>query len=200
MVINGKEDFASVAVLAVASAVLGLVEDVVTKNRVDLDLAKEVTLGLEHTPKQQCGRCAHGGINTILNGGEDSDKNTSKENDHLQRRDSPELVNCVWRGDEITDSVDDNGRETGTWNVEEHRCQRIDSQEDHNGSDDTGKRRAHTSLGLDGSTREGSGSWVCAEEGTKQVGDTNSDQLLRRIDCVVIDTPERLGNRNMLNE
>jgi hypothetical protein len=55
MVINGKEDFASVAVMAVGSAVLGLVEDMVADNRVDLDLAKEVALGLEHAPKQQCG-------------------------------------------------------------------------------------------------------------------------------------------------
>lgn len=129
-------------------------------------------------------------LDTDLDRSKDGDDNASKENNDLKRCDTPETVKSSGRGDEITDSVDDDCCKTGIGNVEEDCLEKVDGEKDEDARNDTGQRRADTSFRLDGRPGEGASSRVGAEEGTKDVGDADSDKLLRWVDGVIVDAAE----------
>lgn len=166
----------------------------------DANNTEEAALGLEQTEDDNSKRNADGGVDTVLNGAEDGDENTSEEDDHLNRSNAPELVDDLGGSDDISDSVDDDGREGSVGDVEEDSSQGIEGKEHNDGGDDTSEGSADTSLGLDSSSREGASGRVSTEEGSEQVGDTNSDKLLRGVDDVVVDTAEGLGDGDVLNQ
>lgn len=169
-------------------------------NSADASAAQEPSLAEEQAPNEDNKRSADGDIDTILNVGEDSDEDTSKEDDDLMGSNTPELEDGLGRGDDITDGVDNDGGESRVGNVEEEGCQGIECEQDDNGSDDTSKRGADTSLGLDGSTGERSSGRVGAQERSQDVGNSNGDELLRRVDNVVVNATERLGDGNVLDK
>ena len=47
---------------------------------------------------------------------------------------------------------------------------------------------------------EGSGGRIRSQEGAKDIGDANGNHLLRRVDRVVVDAAERLGDGDMFDE
>jgi hypothetical protein len=96
--------------------------------------------------------------------------------------------------------VDDEGREAGRRDVEENGRQGVQGQEHDDGGEDTGEGSADTSLGLDGRAREGASGRVAAEEGTKDVGKANGDELLGGVDDVVVDAAERLGDGDVFDQ
>lgn len=120
----------------------------------DLDFAKEAAFGFDHPEQQNCNRDTNGRVDTVLDAREHGDEDSSEEYNHFDRRNSPELVDCVGWCDQITDSVDDYSRQRCAGNVEEDSWQCIDSEKHHNSGDDTSERSTHTSLGLDSSSRE----------------------------------------------
>jgi hypothetical protein len=120
----------------------------------DTNNTKEATAGLEETEDDDSGGHGNRGVDTVLNRAEDRNKNTSEEDDNLNGRDTPELVNDLGRGDDISDSVDDNTSKTSVGDVEENSGKGVESEQDNNGSDDTGEGGTDTSLGLDGSSGE----------------------------------------------
>ena len=77
----------------------------------DLNLANEVSIGLDDAEKKDSNRDTDCGINAILDGGEYGDQHTRKEDDDFDGVDAPELVDGVWRSDQIAHCVDDNGGE-----------------------------------------------------------------------------------------
>lgn len=166
----------------------------------DTDNTEEAALGLEKSEDDNGKGDADGGVDSVLDAGEDGNEDTSEEDGHLKGRDAPELVNDLGRGDDISDSVDDDSGESCVGNVEEDSSQSVESQQHNNSSNDTSEGSADTSLCLDGSSGEGSSGGVGTEEGTEQVGDTNGDELLRRVDDVVVDTAEGLGDGDVLNQ
>jgi hypothetical protein len=110
------------------------------------------------------------------------------------------LVDDLGRSDDISDSVDDDTSKTSVGDVEENGSQGVKSKQDNDSSNDTGEGSADTSLGLDGSSREGSGGGVGTQERTEKVANTDGDELLRRVDDIVVDTAEGLGDGNVLNQ
>jgi hypothetical protein len=120
----------------------------------DTHNTKEATAGLEETEDDDSGGHGNRGVDTVLNRAEDGNKNTSEEDDNLNGRDTPELVNDLGRGDDISDGVDDNTSKTRVGDVEEDSGKGVESEQDNNGSDDTSEGSTDTSLGLDGSSGE----------------------------------------------
>lgn len=96
--------------------------------------------------------------------------------------------------------MDDDSGETGIRDIPEDLGEGVEREQDNDGGNDTSKGGAHTGLGLDGSTGEGSGGRVGAEEGPEQVGDTDGDELLRGIDDIVVDATKGLGDGDVLDE
>lgn len=172
----------------------------ITNDGVNLDLAQEAATGLRKAEEEQTGGNSNSDVDAVLNRREDGDNHTCEEDENFEGRDSPELVDGVGSEDEITDGVDDDCGENGVGDPEEDCRKSVDCKEDDNRSNDTGKGGTHTSLGLDGSTREGTGRGVGAEEGAEQVGDTDGEELLGGVDDIVVDTAERLGNCNVLDQ
>lgn len=162
--------------------------------------AEEGTLGSEETVDEDSEGDENGGVDAILNTIEDGDKDTGKEDGNLKRGYSPELVDDARRSDNIPDGVDDDGSESSVGNVPEDGSQSVESKKDDNGSNDTSERSSDTSLGLDGSSGERTGSGVGTEERTEQVGDTNGNKFLGGVDNVVVDTTKRFGDGDVLNK
>jgi hypothetical protein len=96
--------------------------------------------------------------------------------------------------------MDDDTSKTCVGNVEEDSSKGIESKQDDNSSDDTSEGSSDTSLGLDGSSGERSSGGVGSKEGTEKVANTNGDEFLGGVDNIVVDTAERLGDGNMLNQ
>ena len=112
----------------------------------------------------------------------------------------PVLVDLTRRGNEIADGMNDNSAKPTRRNVEKDRCQRIERQENNDGSKDSGKWSPDSGLGLDSSPRERPRGWVPAEKGPKDIGEADSNELLRRVDNVVVDTSKRLGDGDVLDQ
>lgn len=166
----------------------------------DTGNAQEATAADEQAEDDDGKRHADSGVDAVLNGGKDSHQDTRQEDDHLDGRHTPELDDNPQRRDDVADGVDDDGRQRRVGDVKEERRQRVQSQQNDNGGDDTGKGRADTGLGLDGGSGKGARRRVRAQEGAQQVGHANGHQLLRRIDDVVVDSAERLGDGYVLNQ
>lgn len=90
--------------------------------------------------------------------------------------------------------MNDDCREGAVRDVVEDGREEVDCEEDHDSSDDTGEWSADTGLGLDGCAGERSSGWVPTEEGSDDVGDADRDHFLGRVDGVVVDAAERLGD------
>jgi hypothetical protein len=161
---------------------------------------EEATASLEETEHNNGSRHGDRGVDTVLDRAEDGNKNTGEEDDNLDGRDAPELVDDLGRSDDISDSVDDDTGKTCIRDVEEDGSKGVESKQDDNSSNDTSEGSSDTSLGLDGSSGERSSSGVSSKEGTEKVADTNGDEFLRGVDNVVVDTTERLGDGDVLNQ
>lgn len=96
--------------------------------------------------------------------------------------------------------MDDDTGQGSVGDVKEDGSQSIEGEQDDNGGNDTSKGSADASLGLDGGSRERTGSGISTEEGTEQVGDTNGDKLLRGVDDIVVDTAEGFGDGDVLDK
>ena len=96
--------------------------------------------------------------------------------------------------------MDDDSGKSSVWNIPKHGWKRIDGQQHYDCCNDTGEWGAHACLGLDRGSREGTGRWVSSKERPETVGDANSHKFLRRVDDVVVDSAERFGDRDMLDE
>lgn len=183
------------------TAILAIsVQEVVANHRVNGHPSKELTTCLSHPEQQNGRRNTNSAVNAILNGGENRHDHTNKEDNGIQGGDSPELVNRVGRGDQITNTVNDNTGKGRFRDVKENSCECVDGDEDEDCCNATSERSSHTSFGLDGGSRKRSGSGIATQERTQQVGDTNGNHFLRGIDSVVVDTTEGLGNGNVLDQ
>lgn len=169
-------------------------------NSLDAGHAKEAAAAEEQAEYDDSKGDADGGVDAVFDRGEDSHQNTSQEDDNFEGRHAPELEDDGERRDDIADGVDDDGRKSCVGNVKEESRQSIQSQQNDNRSDDTGKGRAHTGLGLDGGTREGSSGGIGTEEGTEQVSDADGDEFLGRVDDVVVDSAKGFGDGNVLDQ
>lgn len=96
------------------------VEKMIADDGVNLHASEEATPCLESSEDEQSERNAYGGVDTILNGAEDGDEDASKEDDNLKGRNLPEAVDNSWRGDQITNGVNNDRGEGGIRNVEEN--------------------------------------------------------------------------------
>lgn len=172
----------------------------VSDDRVDLDPSKEFTLGFYQAEQENTQGESNGGIDSVFDSRKDGNEDTNKEDDNLDWRDFPELVDNVWGGNKIANGVDDNGRERRVGDVEENSRKGIDGKEDDHSSEDTTERSSNSSLGGDSSTGERTSNWVSTEEWAKHIGGTNGDEFLRGVNGVVVDTTERLGDSNMLKQ
>ena len=84
----------------------------------------------------------------------DGDNDTGEEDDNLEGRDTPEPVERLGSDDEISDGVDDDSCQRCIRDVEEDGREKVDGEEDDDAGNDTGQRRAYSSLRLDGCSRE----------------------------------------------
>ncbi len=174
--------------------------NVVAEHRGHPDAAQEPTLGTQDAVKEHRGGEADGAVDAVLDGRKDGNDDANEENEDLQGRDEPELIHGVGRGDQVAHGVDDDGGERCVRDVVEHRGQGVDGEEDHDGSDNTGKGSSHTGLGLDGGTAERTSSGISTQERTENIGHTNGHHLLGGVDGVVVDTAERLRDGDVLNQ
>ena len=94
----------------------------------DLDSTEEAALRLDGSKEKNGGGDGNGGINTVLNAGKDRHDDTDKEDGNLQRRSSPKFVDRVGGCDQVTDCMDDDGREGRRGNVEEDGRQSINGK------------------------------------------------------------------------
>lgn len=196
VVIDGQESLAG-AVRAMLEGTILL--ELVLGDTIDADASEDRALSLGQAEEEEGGGGGDGEVDAVLDVGEEGEEDTGKENKHLERRYFPELVDNVGRGNEINDSVDNEAGQGGHGNVEEDLGQGVESQEDDDGSEDTGERSANTSLRLDGGTGKGSSCGVSTEEGTQEISEAHSDQFLRGIDNVVVDSAKRLGDGDVLD-
>lgn len=118
-------------------------------------------------------------LDANLDCGEDSDDNTGKEDDDLEGRDAPETVERLRGDNEISDRVDDNGRQGCIRDVEEDGREEIDGEKDDDAGNDASKWRAHAGLCFDGGSRERSSRGVATEEGTEsEIGRASVSSIL----------------------
>ena len=83
------------------------VHRVVSNDRMDLHSTNEAALSFDDAEEQDSDRDTNCCIDTILDTGKNSHKDTGKEDDDFQRVDAPELINGVWGRDQVSDCVDD---------------------------------------------------------------------------------------------
>jgi len=77
---------------------------------VDLHLTQESTLGLDDPEHQDGEGNADGGVDTVLDRREDGHDDPDKKDQDIKRRHAPELIDGIRRGDQVTNSVDDDRR------------------------------------------------------------------------------------------
>ena len=83
------------------------VHHVVSNDGMDFYPANEAAFGFDDAEEQDSDRNTNCCIDTILDAGKNSHNDTGKEDDDFQRGDAPELINGVWRRDQVSDCVDD---------------------------------------------------------------------------------------------
>jgi hypothetical protein len=170
------------------------------RNGLRVDPAEESAGALGDTEEEKSSRRGDGGVDAVLDVCKNGDEDARKEDDKLQRGGLPVLEDFPRRSDEVADSVDDNGAETGGRDVKENRGQRVQRQKNNDGGEDAGQGCPNSSLGLDSSARERPRSRIPAEKGSENVGKSEGDELLGRVNNVIVDATEGLGNRNVLNQ
>jgi hypothetical protein len=145
IVLNGQKDAAICLFVIVRVAVwlVFVLEKMITDDRVDLNLSEETTTSLDNTEEEKSDRHTNSSVDTVLNRGEDGDEDTGEEDENLDRRNLPELVNSVGGSDKIADGMDNDGREDGVGNVEEYCWQGVNGQQNDDSGNDTSKRCAN---------------------------------------------------------
>lgn len=174
--------------------------NVVAEDGVNRDTSKESAVVNEKADHVDGKRDANGAVDSVLDGREDGHKHTDEPDQNLDGRYAPKLVQCLRRCDQVTNSMNDDGRQRRTRNVEEDSRKGVDGEENDDGGDNTSQGRSDTGLGLDGSSAERSGRRVATQEGSKEVRDTDGDHLLRWVDDVVVDSAKGLGNGNVFDQ
>lgn len=114
--------------------------------------SQETTTAKEETPDDNGKRYTDCSVDAILNAGEDRHENTSQEDDHLERRDSPKVQNDLGRCDDVSDRVDDDCGKRGIGNIVKDCREGIERQKHYKGCDDSGEWGSYSSLGFDGSS------------------------------------------------
>lgn len=165
-----------------------IIQQVISHNRVNANSSKECATCFGNAEEKDRGGDANGSVDAIFDGSEDGDYDTDKENDSVQWRNSPKLVDGIGGSDEITDGVDDDSSQSSAWNVPKKSRKSVDGQKHHDGGDATGQGSTSTGLCLDGGTGEGTGSWIGTEERTEKIANTDADEFLGRINGVIVDT------------
>lgn len=94
-------------ILAMAATFAVVLHQMISNDRMDFHLAKEAAFGFDDAEEQNTKRDTDRRVDTVFDAGKDGHKDTSKEDDDFQRRDAPELVKGVWRGDQVSNGVDD---------------------------------------------------------------------------------------------
>ena len=182
-------------------ASLGIIAgEVIPDHRMHFDFAQESPSRDQAPEQQHRNRDADSRVDAVLDVGENRDKHPDEEDEHFPRRDPPKLINRVGRRDEVAHRMNDDRRETGLGNVEEHRRERVDGEEHHDRRDHAGERGSDARLGLDGGARKRPRRRVRSEKGTQQIRDADGDHLLRGIDGVIVDATKRFRNRNVLDQ
>ena len=115
---------------------------------------EEATLAEEKADDDKSEGNCNGGVDAVLDAAEDGDEHTGKEDDHLERRDAPELDNGSERCDDIADGVNNDTSKSSVGNIVKDLGQGVQREEHDNSGDNTGKGSANASLGLDGRSRE----------------------------------------------
>ncbi|RUS20431.1 hypothetical protein BC937DRAFT_95248 [Endogone sp. FLAS-F59071] len=114
---------------------------------------------------------------------EESDDDGDNENEEFEGVDAPKVLPDARAGDQIQHRMYNNCREGRSWDIVEGGCQGVQGEDDDHSGVDTGERGAHSRLGLDGCTGEGTGS--------------------REIELhtfVVINSPKGLGDCHVLHD
>ena len=174
--------------------------DMLTGRGVDLGLTEELAGRLGDAPQQNGAGGGDGHVDAVFDRSENGDEDAREEDDDLEWGGEPELVDFPGRRDQVADGVDDHGREGAVGDVEKDGGESIEGEQDEYGGEDTRERGADPGFGLDGGSGEGAGSRVAAEERTEEVGEANGDKFLGRVDDVVVDATERLGDGNVLDQ
>lgn len=107
-------------IVALRLDLITAIKEMITDDRVNLHASEEASSCLESPEDEQSEGGADGGVYTILDGAENGDENTGKEDDDLEWRNPPETVDDSRRGDQITDSVDDDRGKGSVGDVEEY--------------------------------------------------------------------------------
>jgi len=81
-------------------------------------------------PEHNAGAERNSNVDTIFNRLKYSQDDSREEDDLFQRRDKLEFGYRVGRGDYIAKGMDDDSGETRVGDVEEHRVQEVNSQQD----------------------------------------------------------------------
>lgn len=158
----------------------------------NLNLAHEVSGREGDLEKQPDERCSDSKIDTSLDGDKDCEDNCNEEDDCIDGGNFPEVEELSRMCHQVKHSVNDDGRKNGIGDPVEDSVEGVQSNEHNNTSVNTGKRCSHTTLCLKGRSREGTGGGVGVEEGSNQVGNTNSNELLVGRNLVVVDTAKGL--------
>jgi hypothetical protein len=188
-------------------------------DRVDTDTTQEFTSRPGNTDQEQEDGSSDRRIDTILDSAEHGNEDGSEPDEEFEGVDAPKGVHLGRWGDEVSDGVDDDGRETGERDEEESIRQTVEGDDDDDTGDPTSSWSTDTALGLEGGAREGSGGGVGTKDGSDSVGNSDgckqvnkgtsiffpsrlklTNQLLVGVDLVSVNTTERLGDGNVLEE
>jgi len=192
--------FRTISVAGFALELVWSIEQVITHDGVNLGTAHEAALCLESTEQVQSCRYRNRRVDAVLDAGKDCHKDSRKEDEDLEWGYPPELVHGVGWCDQVSYGVNNDGSECGVWNVPKHSGEGVNCEQHNDSCYDTGEGSSHSSLGLNGGSRERSSRWVSSKERTKAVCNADCNKLLRRIDHVVVDSAERLGDGDVLDK
>ncbi|KAH3663851.1 hypothetical protein OGAPHI_005254 [Ogataea philodendri] len=159
--------------------------------------SQERSVWLTQLPQQGSGRGTGNKVDSVLDRRKHSDDDTDDEDGKVQRLHFPQVPGDLVRGKQVANSVHNNGRQSGFRNVVESIGETVNGEQHTSSGENTSKRSLDTTLGLQSSSTERSGGWVGVEERSNKVGDTNGNQLLVRVNLVVVDSSKRLGDRDV---
>ena len=143
---------------------------------------------MREADEEQSERRADRRVDAVLDGREHRDEDSGEPDHELQRRHAPERVHLARTRDEIGDSMNDDGRQTGARDPEESWSEAVQSDDDDDGGQDARSRGPHSRLRFQCRTGERASGRVCAEDGADRVSDADGDELLVRVDLVSIQT------------
>lgn len=158
----------------------------VTRLRLDSHTPEEVTFGSGNTKKQEDDRRGKRPVNTRLDGVENGPNNGTDEDHVFNRGNPPEAIRVLGRSDEVGDGVNNQGRKSRVGDPVESRGDSVQGNNNDDTSGETRSRGSHTSLRLEGRSRERTGRRVGREKSTNGVVDTDGDQLLVGVDLVTV--------------